>query len=178
MSKIIEAFGKTYRVSETGTYYHVNTPEAVISELEKARAFGRRIRVFYGYTETEADGEPGTSWDEENDVVGYVGRSTGSVKVPLLVYNKRSTGGGALLDHCIVAILGQGGGWLYRHPAFRVRAMTCKWLKAGDDHFPEYAAEVLRALPEKDGGEVVARFRSIEKAGRWLAFMTGKRFSK
>ena len=178
MSKIIEAFGKTYRVSETGTYYHVNTPEAVINELEKARAFGRRIRVFYGYTEAEAGKEDGTSWDEENDVVGYVGRSSGSVKVPLLIYNKRSTGGGAMLDHCIVGILGQGGGWLYRHPAFRITPMTCKWLKAGDDCFPEYAAEVLRALPNTDGGEVVARFRSIEKAGRWMEFMTGKRFSK
>lgn len=35
---------------------------------------------------------------------GTVGRSTGKVKIPLLVHNSRSMGGGGILTHCIIGI--------------------------------------------------------------------------
>jgi hypothetical protein len=47
--------------------------------LETDRKNQRKIRLFYGDTQT------GQSWFDEHDVVGRIGRSTGSIKVPLLV---------------------------------------------------------------------------------------------
>jgi hypothetical protein len=62
-----------------------------------------RIIVDYGDIKT------GKSWGETYDVSGYVGRSTGSIKVPLLVHNSRSLGGGAMLDHCILTVKTSAG---------------------------------------------------------------------
>jgi hypothetical protein len=95
-----------------GIFYHVETPDAVVKALEHARASRQRIRVYYG------DSKTGRDWLEEHDVEGYVGNSTGPLKVPLLIYNRRCHGGGALLDHCIVKVKWTRGGVLYQHPAY------------------------------------------------------------
>ena len=87
-----------------GTSYHVETPAAVVQVLERARQNRTRIHVSFGDVAT------GLDWLEEWDINGYVGRSMGPVKVPLLVANRRSTGGGAILDHCIVRIRESAGG--------------------------------------------------------------------
>lgn len=81
-----------------GTSYHENTPEAVINVLERAMRTKERIRIFYGDTET------GRDWMEIYDTIGTIGRSCGQNKIPLLIKNSRSYGGGAILDHCIVKI--------------------------------------------------------------------------
>lgn len=47
--------------------------------LEHFRDSGRLLRLFLGVRET------GRDWMEKNDMVGYVGRSSGSQKVPLLI---------------------------------------------------------------------------------------------
>lgn len=96
-----------------GTSYHVQTPAAVIEVLERARQNRTRIHVSFG------DAATGLDWLEEWDITGYVGRSMGPVKVPLLIANRRSLGGGAILDHCIVRIRESAGGRiLYQHPAY------------------------------------------------------------
>jgi hypothetical protein len=66
--------------------------------LEMARK--ERIRIVLDY----GDVNTGESWGEEHDIYGYVGRSSGKIKIPILVYNRRSFGGGAILDHCIIGI--------------------------------------------------------------------------
>lgn len=81
-----------------GTSYHENTPMEVINILECARENKKRIRIFYGDTET------GRDWMEIYDTIGAIGRSCGRVKIPLLIKTNRSYGGGAILDHCIVKI--------------------------------------------------------------------------
>lgn len=82
-----------------GTSYHVQTSQDVINVLESVRVNPRkRIRIYYGDVAT------GKCWNEEHDIFGYVGRSTGAIKIPLLVANSRSYGGGGLLDHCIIKI--------------------------------------------------------------------------
>lgn len=86
-----------------GTSYHKETADAVVDVLEKARQNRTRIVLDYGDTKT------GKSWGEVHDVAGYVGRSTGIYKVPLLVHNSRSLGGGAILDHCITGIKTSAG---------------------------------------------------------------------
>ena len=60
-----------------GTSYNQNTLDKVIEVLENAREKRIRIKVDYGF-------DNGTSWGEQNDITGYVGRSTGTEKIPLL----------------------------------------------------------------------------------------------
>ena len=88
---------KTYKITN-GTSYCERTPEEVVRVLENARQNCTRLHVSFGGTDS------GEDWLEECYVVGYVGRSMGPTKVPLLVVKCRSTGGGAMLDHCIVRI--------------------------------------------------------------------------
>lgn len=98
-----------------GTTYNDATAQVVIDVLERARVSRDRIRIVLGDIAT------GRSWEESNDVAGYVGRSTGSIKVPLLVHNARSSGGGHMLDHCIIAIRYSNrsrAGYLYRHKLY------------------------------------------------------------
>lgn len=98
-----------------GTSYSHDTPQAVIDVLERARTTRIRIRVVYG------DRKTGRSWEECHDVSGYVGRSTGQSKIPLLCHNARSMGGGGMLDDSVIAIRyanRKNGGWLYRHPEY------------------------------------------------------------
>lgn len=137
-----------------GTAYHADTSERVIKALESARASRARIRVWYGDTNT------GKAWAEENDVLGYVGRSTGNVKIPLLVHNRGSFGGGAILDHCIVRIDITDGTTLYKHPSFNAG----EWSIDGADVYM--------------GGQIQARFDTPEKAANYVSFMTGDRYAK
>jgi len=96
-----------------GTSYDARTNQQVIDVLESVKESKTRIIVDYGDVET------GRSWKEEFDIAGRIGRSTGTIKIPLLVHNARSMGGGALLDHCIVKIsTSVGKRVLYQHPKY------------------------------------------------------------
>lgn len=86
----------TYKVVN-GTYYHEDTNDKIVNALEHARNSRKfRLKIYYGDTKT------GRAWGDIS--VGYIGRSTGMVKIPLLIKNSRSMGGEGLLDHCIVKI--------------------------------------------------------------------------
>jgi hypothetical protein len=98
-----------------GTSYHIRTKKEIIDVLEQCRKNRTRIVVDYGDTVT------GKSWNEENDTIGYVSRSNGNTKIPILVFNNRSTGGGALMDHCIVKIsTTKGKKVLYIHYSYQL----------------------------------------------------------
>ena len=88
----------TYQVLENGHCYHSETSEKVVSELEKAWYRKDRIRLYYGDVET------GKNWNEESDIFGYVGFSTGKIKIPLLIPNRSCYGGGSILDNRIIKI--------------------------------------------------------------------------
>ena len=81
-----------------GTSYDVRTPDDLIKKLEDIRLCNERVRIFCG------DPATGSLWPEEYGVTGRLGRSTGSVKIPLLINNARSSGGPAILDYCILRI--------------------------------------------------------------------------
>lgn len=103
--------GRQYKVAESGTAYHLDTPDDLIMILERLRESRERITVDYGDVNT------GQSWNEEFDITGRIGRSSGSIKIPLLVHNARSYGGGGLLDNCILSIKHSNktnGGYIYR----------------------------------------------------------------
>lgn len=119
MKTLTSTHGITYQLIEDGNNlpiaYHLGTPPKVIDYLERARKNHIRIRIYLG------DAETGKSWNEENDVAGYVGLSKGrEARFPILLCNSRSFGGGSLLDHCIVKIKTTlGGTTLYKHPNYK-----------------------------------------------------------
>jgi predicted alpha/beta-fold hydrolase len=109
-SIVTDSRGTKYR-EVNGTFYHAGTSDEIVAILEQARRHNWRLTFDFGDVAT------GKSWGEVNDVSGYIGRSTGSIKIPLLIHNTRSYGGGALLDDCIIGIKHsnrQAGGVLYQ----------------------------------------------------------------
>ena len=113
MERIKDKQGKEYKLSISGTAYNPNTPEEVINALEYSRENKVRIKIYYGDVET------GRDWNEEHDTVGIVGRSCGNIKIPILLSNSRSCGGGAILDHCIIKIKTTSGNILYQAHNFK-----------------------------------------------------------
>lgn len=146
------------------TSYHAETDLLVINALEAARQDHTRVRIFFGDVAT------GKSWLEENDIEGYIGRSTGTVKVPLLIHNSRSIGG--IIDHCIIRIIKTKSKMLlYNNPKFhtaKLEVKECKLpLEQVNGKMEFYLAEVYA------DGNVHARFRTVEKAQRWVKKMQG-----
>lgn len=94
-----------------GTAYNADTDKKVIDILENTRMSNQRIRLFYGDIKT------GRDWMEEYDTIGYIGRSTGRIKIPLLIKTNKSYGGGAILDDCIVKIT-INKKVVYQHPKY------------------------------------------------------------
>jgi hypothetical protein len=155
---------KNYKIVN-GTSYDERTPDEVIRVLENARLNRTRLHVSLGETDNDR-GQLGRDWLEENSVFGFISRSTGSIKIPLLVHNKRSLGGFGLLDHCIVRIrLSAGSGRvLYQHPNYHFGTMEIR-RKTVAVKLPDgrtLTADVLR-----DGQEQAA-FESVAQAVRYI----------
>ena len=144
----------------SGTYYREGTPRAVVRGLELARKTCKYIRLWYG------DSKTGKAWVEENDVFGYVGSSTGPLKVPLLLENGTSCGGPSIMVDCIVK-LKVGGKVVYAHRQLDLGSFTVRELPRRNQAGYTHAVDV-------DGIEH-ARFKSFVEALHWAEFMTGKR---
>jgi hypothetical protein len=69
----------------------------VIEVLETVRQNQRRVILFYGNTQA------GQFRLKKHDGIGRIGRSTGLIKVPLLL-EPGKIGETALLDHCVIRI--------------------------------------------------------------------------
>ena len=78
--------------------FNVKTPDKLCQIISRLYKDGKRYRFDFGNVET------GESWKETYDIDGYIGRSTGICKMPILIYNSRSMGGGAILTDCILSI--------------------------------------------------------------------------
>lgn len=106
------------------TWYHWQTPEPVIRILAAAISARKEYRLEISL----GDQETGLAWGDVNS--GYIGRSTGSVKIPLLVHNRRCFGGGALLDNRIIRIReARGKRILYQHPNYHtVETRRDRWI--------------------------------------------------
>ena len=143
---------KNYKVIN-GISFDEKTPQRVCEILSNAYNTKTRIRVFYG------DPETGTDWNEEYSTIGTVGRSTGQYKIPLLISNSRSYGGGSILDHCIVKITIDKK-TVYQHPKYNTAQITTA------------KNRVLK------NGEVYANCKNENTALRLAEFLTGNRNSK
>ena len=123
-----------------------------------------RIRIWYG------DAKTGLSWVEEYDVIGTIGRSTGKQKIPLLIKNSRSSGGG-ILCHCIIRIdVISSKRIIYKHPLFNVPSLGV-YPNLDEDTKAKYPFIVLKY------GTIQARFKSRTSAYNYIDFMTGERYT-
>lgn len=78
--------------------FHINAPLKLCNEIIRLYKNQERIIIDYGDIKTNI------SWKERNDIIGRIGRSTGGLKIPLLIYNNRSLGGSAILTNGILSI--------------------------------------------------------------------------
>lgn len=149
---------KTYK-HINGTSFDERTPDEVIRVLESARQNRTRLHISLGDTSN------GKDWLEEFESHGYVGRSMGPVKVPLLVANTRSLGGGSILAHCIVRIRTSAGGRvLWQHPDYHHGTLEIRQ-KTEPVTLPDGRTLTVDVLRD---GELHASFESVEKARRWV----------
>ncbi len=147
-----------YQCLPSGTCYHADTPETVIELLEVVRLNQRKVRLFYG------DPQTGQSWFDEHDVIGRVGRSTGPIKVPLLI-EPGEIGGPALLDQCIIRI-DSPRKTLYQHEQFRVGEVA---LVRSPLKFNQPWTVLIDQILQ-------ARFEDKRQAQRYIEFLQGERF--
>jgi len=108
--EIVTSNMSKYKKLDNGTCYAEETSDKMIELLEEIKEEQTRVRFHWGDTKT------GKDWGDTYDVKGRIGRSTGSIKFPLLVYNRRSLGGDGILTDCIVKITTTlGKQTLYEH---------------------------------------------------------------
>jgi hypothetical protein len=108
--------GRVYKLAKSETAYDIDTPDEIIDILEWARISDREQRLKFNF----GDVKTGKSWNEEHDTTGYIGRSNGSIKIPLLIPRKDSSGGGGLLTGCILKITDtKSKRVLYVHPLYK-----------------------------------------------------------
>lgn len=148
-----------------GTYYSSKTPKKVRQVLNRAIKEGLTLRVFYG-----KDGE---DWMEENDTIGKIGRSSGTLKVPLLLLED-GLGGSAILTDSIVRIIDViSNKELYRHDSYRFK---------GPFSIVDFTDEVNNSAHKSHAvtvnNETYARFDSFEMAASYVSFLAGNSHSK
>lgn len=102
-------------------FFHPATAPKVKTVLNDCYDNGNVIKLYQGDVAT------GKAWNEEHDIIGTVGRSTGMNginKVPLLI-GAGEGGGGAILTRCIVGIKDMlTGEYLYLNPKFHTSVVT------------------------------------------------------
>lgn len=149
---------RTYRLAD-GTFYDGDTPEGAIRAIEDAKRRGVRIHVHHGDLET------GKDWLEEFSVQGYVGRTGGSIKAPLLVHNSRSMGGHIISGSVVKVRETKSGRVLYQHPKYHHGVVVLREMETpidrGDNKGVWLRAEALV------NGSTHARFEYLAGAVRW-----------
>lgn len=143
------------------TSFHINTPNAVVAVLERAREVKTRIRIFYGDTQT------GRDWMEIFDTVGIIGRSCGPIKIPLLFRNSRSYGGHAILAHHIVKITIDKN-VVYQHPKYNLPKL---YIREASDKMKRVG--FLFAVYADD--KLVSNCRTLKQAEHEIQFFNGSR---
>lgn len=131
-----------------GISFKADANEQVCNILSSAIQSRKRLKLTFGDVKT------GRSWNEEHDIIGRIGKSCGTVKVPLLIHNARSTGGGAILDNCIIKIVDiESGIILYKAANFQEQEF-----KIVPSDMPEYSYNVLI------NGQLYSRHRTERSA--------------
>ncbi len=146
-------------------YFNNETSDKIKECIEYCYNSKLRIRIWYGDTKT------GVSWLDEYDTMGTIGRSTGQQKIPLLIKNSRSSGGGGILCHCIIRIdVISSKRTIYEHPSFTVPTLGV---------YPNLDEDTKNKYPfiVSKNNELQARFKSEKQAKNYIGFMTGERYT-
>ncbi len=142
------------QIEFNGLHFNEGTPEQVMQILSNNLHNKERFRFWYGDLTT------GRSWNEENDICGYIGCTIGK-RTPILVNNSRSMGGGLILTDCIVKIVNITDGYqVYKHESFSQSLFT--W---GEN---QVFAD----------GQIYANCKNQDSAIRLCSFMNGLRNNK
>ena len=142
--------------------------DKIIKECELAHTYKNRVRLWYG------DADTGKSWDEEYDVVGYIGHSTGPYSIPILLPNSKSNSGVGILTNRIIRIDDITSHYTcYKHPKFHVDPMEIK-----DEDNPELQEKGCFASVYQENRGCVARFKTRKQAENYIKFMNGERYCK
>ena len=142
------------------------TNDAIQRVITSAYHSKQRLRVVFGDVET------GEDWLEEHCVIGTVGRSTGTIKKPLLINNSRSTGGCAILTSCILKIVDVKSKHVLYEASNYKKPILVKCVSTHND----YMYDVYNV---KNGSNILhARFKTEKSADNYIEFMQCKRMTK
>lgn len=146
---------------EHPTHYYLGTPPEVIKVLEQARRNGTRLHISNGHTRGD---KAGLDWLSSFESHGTVGRSFGgNIRTPLLINNRRSTGGGSISTASVVRIRETPSGRvLYQHPKYTHGEL----LVSVNPKPQKYRNKTFPYEVHRDGTNV-ANFESLDKALRW-----------
>lgn len=143
-------------------YNHID--ENFIKKIASCIHSGR-YRIWYG------DKDTGRSWNETYDVTGEIGRTGGHFKIPILLHDRRSIGGGAILLGSVIRIDDTATRQtIWKHENFHVEKMVIE--KRASEDYP------FAVMCIKDSGAVSneANFKTEKQAERWIDFQNGKRY--
>jgi hypothetical protein len=163
--------GRTYKVANN-TWYNVKTPDAVIHHLE----FARRLNYYVWFR--LGDPATGKDWMDCCDVCGFVGRSTGSIKIPILLRSRRSLGGGGILTDSIVSLVVHRPrsrdlipfNRRWQAPTYKTPELFVDYSDTGED-------ERFWVVKDRPTKTIHGRFKSPAKAKRYIDFITGRRLN-
>lgn len=116
---------------ENGKFFMSDKTDTKIANIiNQYYQSGKRLRFFYG------DPITGRDFLEDYDIIGYIGRSTGTKKIPLLINNKNSSGGIMLSTDMIVKIT-LNKKVIYQHEKYHIleENLTSDWEKHNIDFF-------------------------------------------
>lgn len=149
--------GREY-VVYNGTYYHTQTNQEVIRILDLLLTNRKQCRLYYGTN--------GVDDLCEYDVDGRIGRSTGIVKIPLIV-KPGASGGPGIMDHHIVKICIKTGSryeTVYKHQEYRCPTLE---LVVNTETFGVKSPYIIRA-DGKDQAGFATKKRAMQYINRFV----------
>lgn len=153
------------KAGDVQTWFDADTPASIACAIEAYRRNERKVRLYYG------DKATGRDWMEENDTIGFISRSTGPLRTPLLMSSRRASYGDAVLSACIVriqdAVTKQD---FWRHPTYHLPALRTRVNgKTPDD---------VRLLRQDDDGQWSLLLQgSDDYVQQWVLFIEGRTMS-
>lgn len=142
----------------TPTWFHPDTPVELQAILERCRENRTPVRCFFGNPKTGRDSL------EEFNVTGRVGRSTGILRIPLLVPDGDCGGDSLSSERVVKLVATRSGRVLWQHAAYHIPQLAL---------VPDESHPGITWRLDVDG-QCQARYRDIGEAAEHVAFITGR----
>lgn len=162
------------------TWFQPGTDPKAAKALNTAYTQENLVRIFLG------DPQTGRDWCEEFEAIGFVGRSSGVLKVPLLLEAYRASAntfessafGGAILCKNVLRIVDVLSSTdLYRHPLYQTPDLAV--VGASEDMRKiGYFFSVVRHFGPHEDSQCVANFKDESQAIEHVAFLQGLRIGR